>query len=323
MQKNQKNNKMLKSKKIIYFFFLFVPLYADESLSLFDAIVRGEVALANYMIKKRADVNVTNEDGMTPLHFVWDFSLAKTLIINGANVNAKNNQGSSPLHWAVSRNLVNIARLLIEYGADVNMTDINGQTPLHFAARNGNDVLILLLIKNGADVNATDKSGSTPLLTALSFGYQKSSRFLTMAGASEISNTDALAPSSFASLTRNPEVVQILETKQLEPLIRAIFIENFAEAEKLIRSGADVNISDINGNTALHWAFTKKNRYLSKLLLDKGADISSFNHNGQTPLDVLKALKEPSFEKYIHTLISNKTKPIRVGVVEAEEEYEE
>lgn len=296
-------------KILLIIFFLTNILYAktiDENVSLFDGITRGETALVEYMLKKRANVNATNIDGMSPLHLVSDLKLAQLLIINGADVNAKNRIGSTPLHWAISRELFDIAKLLIEYGADIDAQDNNGNTPLHFSVLK-DDRLTLLLIRSGANVNITNKMGTTPLLTALSHGNIKTSTYLTLAGAKNIKNIEALSPTTFTSIDQSFEIKQVLETEDMDPLIKAIFIENYNLARQLILDGVDLQSQDINGNTALHWAFNKKNRYLAKLLLQKGANYNTFNTKDQSPLDVLQLLDDKSFIKYIQTLLIDKT----------------
>lgn len=275
-------------------------------MSFFEAVARNEIELVDYMLRSRAEVNVTNVDGMTPLHFATDENIANALILNGANINAQNNRGSAPLHWAVSRGKEKIVQLLLEYGANPNISDVNGNTPLHWAAKNGDNPIILQLIRKGADVNSTNASGSTPLLTALANGNTSPSQYLTMAGAREISNQQALAPTSFLSAVTSPDLITVLELDNIDPLIRAIFTENYKEAESRITAGSDLNLTDINGNTALHWAFTKQNRYISKLLLDKGANINAYNNKGSSPADLLKTLKDTEFEKFIRGIAGSK-----------------
>ena len=55
-------------------------------------------------------------------------------------------------------------------------------------------------------------------------------------------------------------------------------------AAALIETGADVNLAQADGATALHWAAYHGNVSLAGLLLDAGADASAANRNGSTPL---------------------------------------
>jgi ankyrin repeat protein len=64
------------------------------------------------MIKRGADVNITDADGNTPLHFIMNVfsknetkykAIAECLVMSGATPNAKNNESWSPLHIAARK----------------------------------------------------------------------------------------------------------------------------------------------------------------------------------------------------------------------------
>jgi ankyrin repeat protein len=57
-----------------------------------------------------------------------------------------------------------------------------------------------------------------------------------------------------------------------------------AEVRRLIQSGADVNATQADGATALHWAAYHGDASLASLLLDAGADVAAANRNGSTPM---------------------------------------
>ena len=92
-----------------------------------------------------------------------DLQRVKDFLANGADVNAKRGDFTAPLHLAAQGGHKEIAELLIAAGADVNAKNKYGTTPLHYAAEEGHKEIAELLIANGVDVNAKKNNGRTPL----------------------------------------------------------------------------------------------------------------------------------------------------------------
>ncbi len=68
------------------------------------------------------------------------------------------------------------------------------------------------------------------------------------------------------------------------PLIAAVRATDVDAARRLIKQGADVNLAQPDGATALHWAAHRNNLDLADLLLRAGANASAANQLGATPL---------------------------------------
>jgi uncharacterized protein len=64
----------------------------------------------------------------------WDADAALMLIKRGANVNAQNNDGITPL---IDTPVEDVARVLIENGADLSLRDKQGKTALEVAKQSG------------------------------------------------------------------------------------------------------------------------------------------------------------------------------------------
>ncbi len=94
------------------------------------------VAIIKLLLSFKANVNIQDKDGWTPLHLIAYRNHARMLPLlleHGADVQAKTYDGQTALHIAVAQSNLNIATLLLEAGAHVNTEDANMITPLHVA----------------------------------------------------------------------------------------------------------------------------------------------------------------------------------------------
>ena len=104
---------------------------------------RSHLEIAKLLLDHKADINATNEDGRTPLHYAslsTDVGVLKLLLANHAEVNPRDRRsynppylglgGRTPLHYAASYRRTDVAELLLAAGADVNAQDDAGKTPL-------------------------------------------------------------------------------------------------------------------------------------------------------------------------------------------------
>ncbi|WP_375603608.1 ankyrin repeat domain-containing protein [Wolbachia endosymbiont of Anurida maritima] len=142
------------------------PLYLAMS-----GIVNSREDIIKFLIKNGAEVDADifhknlyryrNPDRYIAEHLNRD--IAQLLIGKCNNVNITDNDGNTPLHCAIDSYSTDIAQLLIEKGAEINIKNKYGSTPLHLAAKKGDIDAVRLLVKHGADVNAKDSLGKTPL----------------------------------------------------------------------------------------------------------------------------------------------------------------
>lgn len=108
---------------------------------IFFAAEKGGRALIVELGPRKADVNQTNRDSLTPLHI------------------------------AVKHGQYEVADLLINWGADHSLTTPdNKETALHLAAAAGNAKIVERLLKAGADPLAVNARGETPLHCAVESG---------------------------------------------------------------------------------------------------------------------------------------------------------
>ena len=120
-------------------------------------------------ISQGADVNSSDENGNTPLHWAarWNTSPAtvRLLLDSGAKVDSADGEGLTPLHVAAAWSKTpEVMELMLAEVEDVNVRGKYGETPLHAAALYGEmPQTVILLLEHGADIFAKDKVGRTPL----------------------------------------------------------------------------------------------------------------------------------------------------------------
>lgn len=82
-------------------------------------------------------------------------------------INIKNDEGMTPLIYACEMNKETTTYYLISNGADLNAQDNSGKTALHRAAHNGNTKLVRRLVARGANLEIRDEDGARPIEIAM------------------------------------------------------------------------------------------------------------------------------------------------------------
>ncbi len=138
---------------------------------LLDAVVNAKKAKEiKDLIIKGANVNCTNENGMTPLLLAAQYNPAvvvlNALIKNGANLSVVEPQfKSTALHLASNNNTnPKIISSLLSNGCNLESKNYLGETPLLMAVKSNKETKIFTcLIKEGADAYSIDYQGKSIL----------------------------------------------------------------------------------------------------------------------------------------------------------------
>lgn len=256
---------------------------------LSDAARHGNAADVRTLVASAADaeLDTPGRDGMTPL--LWavqadDLEIARMLLDAGADANAGNRYGITAL-WLAATNLSPpLVALLLEHGAEPSAALPHGETPLMAAARAGDAESIRLLQDAGADPNAAEASlGETALMWAAAENHPDAIRALVAGGAdpSVASRVLSLKPMDWLQIGM---VSTVLPVGGWPPLLFAARENAAAAALALIEAGADPDIRDPDGLTALNIAVMNEHYDLAVALLEAGADPDAADRTGMTAL---------------------------------------
>ena len=241
---------------------------AQVDRRLVDAAKAQDDATVEALLGQQVDVNVAALDGATALHWAtyWNASDMVGLLIDaGADLDATNDYGLTPLALACDNAAVATVTRLLAAGADPELARSTGETPLMTCARTGALDAVTALLDRGANPNAAESwHGQTALMWAAG------ERHAAVAGALLEHGADLHARSSagytallIAARTDEPELARLLiaagadvndtAPDGLTPLLVATVRGHARLAIGLLEQGADAN-ADGTGYTALHWA---------------------------------------------------------------------
>ncbi len=145
-------------------------------------------------------------------------------------------------HIPCFNSCTSLVQRYIRWGGDVNQVDKDGWTPLRWAAQKGRTEIVKVLIAAGANVNkeATEIIGDSRL--------------------------DGCTPLIFAAREGRTEIVKVLT-----PLSIAVLFGHLETVKALIAAGADVNETNLDGESPLYWAVKKGHTEIVELLKAAGA----------------------------------------------------
>jgi ankyrin repeat protein len=282
----------------------------DGSTLLHLAISESKPPAAELLLKHGAKIDLQNNKRQTALHLALQhghLEIIRLLLENGANLDALDDDGSTLLHLASSRSELPVAELLLKHGANVDLQNNKRQTALHLALQRGHLEVIRLLLENGANVDALDSDGSTPLdlgifSDANSWRVEQAVGLLLERGANiNLRNPEGQTILHKASrrgdidtiyrISKHGPDVNALDNNGSTPLDLAISDANSWRVEEVVRllleHGADTNLRNGQGQTALHKASLRGYPSIIYLIVYHGADVDAQDNDGSTPLHLM------------------------------------
>jgi len=259
------------------------PALAESPLA--DALENGRRDAAFELLAAGADVNASQADGTTPLHWAayqLDVELVERLIDRGARANTQNRYGATPLGEAAKAANAELVALLLEAGAEVDQANADGETALMLSARTGSAPVAKLLIDAGADVNAREAwRDQSALMWAAEGAHADVVELLIERGADV--QARAAANDWGSQITSEPRA-QYRPTGGLTPLTYAARAGCTQCVRAILAAGEHVDRPTPDGVTALMLAIDNYQFDTAKALLDAGANPHASDWWGRTAL---------------------------------------
>src|SRR4030095_949380 len=176
-------------------------------------------------------------------------SIIELILEKGARINMRNQYGNTALIVATMLDNYNVMELLCKYNADISIQNNNKETALRKAVEKNNLMMMNLLLKNNTFINIKNGNGCTLLMVS-------------------VHNNNNLF-----------DLIKVNSQKDWQSF--GYLLDYFSMTELLLEKGADPNIVDNDGDTALICAVRHDNIAMVKLLLQYFADPTIKNLKGE------------------------------------------
>ena len=279
-----------------------------QDSSLCTILHYSHESLLELIISKKGDVNIKNNLGDTPfisqLKKANDKSveeICQIFVKYGADINATNNENCTALHYCSDIKNLKSIEILLENKADCNVFSKSKLTPSHCFLSKNSKLSFELFLKNGANINLHDENNVTLLsLSLFNLNYPNIISLLE-------SNADAnIVPQNYDNLFQyylnsvigftQVHIIQLLFEKggMVIPKNAPLFHYKNLDSQSyiyLLKQGYDSNIFDQNGNHPLiYFLFSHRdnlNLVVLMLLLEKKANVNVISKSGSSPLSIL------------------------------------
>jgi ankyrin repeat protein len=274
----------------------------ERNASLVDAAYAQNYGEMMCLLGKGA--NASEQDALenTPLNIlalhrtnILSVPVAAQLLKNGADLDHKNREGYMPLASAAKADHYKMVDFLIAQGAELNATTTDWYMKIaDEAVRAGAERSLELILAAGGP------RGDDRIIVSHKGVYCKHriERMLSDGGLAQgvllRDRPNALFRAVYAGnykeavalLDKNASLVQTRNFYYETPLLLAVDRGELQIAEKIIQTGGEMNVSDIDGNIPLTLAVQNHDLKMIGLLLKHGASLERTGQLGMTPLGI-------------------------------------
>ena len=271
--------------------------------ALHAASKNENVNICELLIENGAYLNSVNDKNDTPLHISSQKGSIKiyTLLSGyGADLYRRGNESMSVLDMAAKNGHLNLCKILLEKdNFDVNVTDDHKRIPLHFSAMNGCCELFQFLLDMGSVVDLKANDGCNCLHIAAGNGHLSLYKRLLENHSFNVNmaDDDGWTPLHFSARNGDYDLFQyfldkgsniFLKTKDESNCLQIAADEGHLDFCKILleKSIFDVNMTDVDGWTPLHFSARDGEYELFQFFLDNGSDLSLTTEDGSNCLHI-------------------------------------
>lgn len=218
--------------------------------------------------------------------------MMEMLLDAGAPADAKDGTGATALVGAVRSKSIEAVEVLLDADADPNLPSRGGVTPLIAAGSSGDVAVFEALLDADADPNTRSDSGQTVLIEAATDENSDMVRLLIGAGV-DLDQRDKAGNTALHSTVASdrPSRTEMLDNRNRDDNATAPMGEPSPMAVLLLDAGADPDVANDKGETALFDAINNAHFANVQALLGRGANPNAQNRKGETP--IMKAALAP------------------------------
>lgn len=246
--------------------------------ALWLATANKRTEAVKLLLKSGVEIDLQTNQGNTALlkaaeeHYLSIFQL---LIDAGANIKHLNKEGNTALHMILSTKiaenseLISMVNELIDLGADVNSISQYGNTPLLLAVKSGYLNITKALIAAEANPNAMGTRQRSLLVEAVSGGYLEILDIILPL----IDDINYMPISGWNAL-----LINVDGSNSLKEELRVDIVQ------RLLAHGANINSQTNSGKSVLNLAVTNDLKLLFELFIQSGANVNLADKQGRTAL---------------------------------------
>ncbi|MCB1140869.1 MAG: ankyrin repeat domain-containing protein [Leptospiraceae bacterium] len=230
----------------------FLTPEGDSPLHL--AILQKNQKIFELILDHSENLDQFTSEGKTPLLLSIEkgrLEYFHLLLKKGANPFFPDEKGKSPLEYSVESKDFHFLKVFFRDGQSPDFINQDKETLVHLAIRINNEGILGFLLENGADPNKANSKMQYPIQIAAELGHWGCMNLLLDTGVEHVNEIGSSGKS---------------------PLHLTCEAGNLTLTKKILELGADPNLTDSEGLTALYYASGKNDIELVECLLSKNAD---------------------------------------------------